>query len=271
MASEFWFYFTTVLICTGYALLLHSFPQWKLYCSIALGGFIFGGGLLVYWDARQREEVHAHLAQLERMLELANKEREKQESLTRDAADRARLLAEQLKVKTEDLARVRKDQPLIAGQISAVRLFPWRRPSGSPSPSGGMATTTGIVIYAGLRNDGADTKLAGYELSIEFPDQTIVQPQKWAAHKGLRIACEDGPLEVSREELLNVKRGPLDKGGERSGATVWMVKYLPPAKMRTAETRYTLTVKDDSGMMHALKSYRLSTLPQSCSGFDVVD
>lgn len=271
MVNELWFYVTTVLICTGYALLLHSFPQWKLYFSLALGGFIIGGAVLVYWDAEKREDVQARLAQLERQLEVANKEKEKQEALTRDAADRARRLDEELKVKTDDLARMLKDKPHVDGEIAAVRLFPWRRPTGSSAVAGATATTTGVLVYAGLRNEGADTKLAGYELSIEFPDQTIVQPQKWPAHKSLRIACEDGAVNVSRDQLLNAKSEPLDKTEERSGVTVWMIKYLPPAKVRTADSVYTLTVRDGSGMVHALKSFRLSALPQPCSGFDVVD
>lgn len=109
MVAEFWFYGTIVLICTGYALLMQSYPQWKSYFSIGLAGFIAVGGVLVYWDAKTREDVQTKMEQLERDLELAKKDAARQASLVRDANDQAHLLAEQLKVKTDELSKVRKD------------------------------------------------------------------------------------------------------------------------------------------------------------------
>ena len=72
MVSELWFYLTTVLICTGYALLIQTYPQWKIYFSIGLVGFIIGGAVLVYFDAKEREEDRTKIGQMERMLEALN-------------------------------------------------------------------------------------------------------------------------------------------------------------------------------------------------------
>src|SRR5215831_6678501 len=105
MAGEFWFYASTVLICTGYALLMQSHPQWKLYLSIGLAVFVIAGGVLVYWDAKKREDIHTKMGQLERDLEVAKKEAAKQESLVRDANDEAHLLGERLKVKSDELSK----------------------------------------------------------------------------------------------------------------------------------------------------------------------
>jgi len=117
MTGELWFYLTTVLICTGYALLTQTSPRWKVYFSIGLLVFIIGGGMLVYFDAKESEEHRAKIEQMERMLDVAKKEAEKQESLLNDATERSRLLTEQLKKKTEELDNLLKDKPKIVGEI----------------------------------------------------------------------------------------------------------------------------------------------------------
>src|ERR1043165_3032222 len=101
MIPEFWFYATTVLICTGYAFLMQSYPQWKLYFSVGLLVFIIAGAVLVYFDAKKREDIHTKMQQLEHDLEAEKKETAKQESLLRDASNRAHLLGEQLKAKSD--------------------------------------------------------------------------------------------------------------------------------------------------------------------------
>src|SRR5690349_15609052 len=100
MVAELWFYATTVLICTGYAFLMQSYPQWKLYLSLGLVGFVIAGAVLVYVDAKKREDIDTKMGQLEHDLDAAKKEGAKQESLLRDANNRAHLLAEQLKTKS---------------------------------------------------------------------------------------------------------------------------------------------------------------------------
>jgi hypothetical protein len=95
MAGELWFYVTTVLVCTGYALLIQSHPRWKLFLSLGLAGFIMGGAVLVYLDVKNREDVQTKIGQLERMLEVARKDADKKESLLKDATERAHLLTEQ--------------------------------------------------------------------------------------------------------------------------------------------------------------------------------
>lgn len=127
MTSELWFYLTTVLICVGYALLMQSYPQWKVYFSIGLAGFIIGGAALVYFDAKEREEDRIKIVQMDRMLEDLKKEATQQESLAKDATDRARLLAEQLETKTQEMAKVLKEKPQIGGEIVRVGIFPWQR------------------------------------------------------------------------------------------------------------------------------------------------
>lgn len=272
MTSEFWFYFTTVLICIGYALLMQSYPQWKVYFSIGLVGFIIGGAVLVYFDAKEREEDRIKIGQMDRMLEDAKKEAKQQESLAKDATDRARLLSEQLETKTEEMAKVFKEKPQIGGEIVRVGIFPWQRDSASQKNRDVKATATGIVVFARVENHGSSTPLANWELTIKFPDNTVIKPQKWPVQKTMRIPCEDGPINISKDEYLDVEtKQALQKTGERSGVLVWMLKDLPLNTIRTRGSFYTLTARDNIGVVHALERYTLDSLPQKCSGFDFSD
>ena len=270
MVSELWFYLTTVLICTGYALLIQTYPQWKIYFSIGLVGFIIGGAVLVYFDAQEREEDRTKIEQMERMLEDAKKETKKQESLTKDATDRARLLAEQLRTNNEEVAKVLKDKPQIGGEIIRVRLFPWQRESESQKGTDVKATATGIVVFARVENHGSSTTLANWELTINLPDNTVIKPQKWPVQKKMRIPCEDESINISKDEYLDVKsKQALQKTEERSGALVWMLKGVPLKVIRTKDSFYTLTTRDNTGVIHALERYNLASLPQKCFGFDI--
>ena len=272
MIAEFWFYATTVLICTGYALLMQSYPQWKVYFSIGLAGFVIGGAVLVYFDAKRKEDIQTKMGQLERRLEVAQKEKEKQESLTRDATDRAHLLAEQLQTKTNELSKVLKDKPRIEGEITSVRLFPWQRASEARHPRDDMPTATGVLVRSRIENGGAGTALANWELSIQLPDNTIIRAQKWPAKKTMRILCNDAPVTISRDEYLDTKtKQAVDRTEERSGVTVWMVKNMPAGTLQAQNSSYTLTARDDMGAVHALKKFNAASLPQQCSGFEVLD
>ncbi|HWF62304.1 MAG TPA: hypothetical protein VN666_18630 [Nitrospira sp.] len=271
MASELWFFFTTVLVCTGYALLLHTYSQWKIYFSIGLVVFVICGAVLVYFDANEREEDRIKIRQTEHALEEAKKEIQKQESLTRDAADKARLLAEQLKKRTDELATVLKDKPQIGGEIIEIRIFPWRHGSASRTrtdDSGEIAT--GVLVFSRVENRGSSTTLANWELTITLPDSTVVKPQKWPIQQKMRIPCEDGPVNISKNQFLDLKsRQALQRNEERSGVIVWMLSSVPPDIIRTKDSFYTLTARDNTGVTHALERYDLASLPQKCFGFDV--
>ncbi|HJT20791.1 MAG TPA: hypothetical protein VJ746_09985 [Nitrospira sp.] len=270
MVGELWFYLTTVLICTGYAWLMQRYPQGKLYVSLALLVFIVGGAVLVYFDAKEKEDMQTKIEQTEHMLDVAKKEKEKQESLTRDATDKAHALTEQLRVKTEEMAKVLKDKPQIEGEIKSVRIFPWQRASGSRKRPDDTVTTTGILVFARVRNEGFSTKLTNWELTITLPDNTIVKPQKWPVHMNMKVPCEDGRMSISKDQSFDAKtKQALHKTGERSGATVWMMKGVSPGTLRTKDSVYTLTARDDTGRVHALEKYGLSSVPEKCFGFDV--
>lgn len=269
MASELWFYLTTVLICTGYALLLHAYPQWKIYFSGGLVAFVIGGAVLVYFDVKEREEDRIKMGQTERMLEEAKKEVQKQESLTRDATDRARLLDEQLKKRTDELATVLKDKPQIGGEISGIRIFPWQRASTSRPLTDDKATATGFLVFAHVENHGSGTTLANWELTIKLPDNTVVKPQRWPVQEKMHIPCEDGPVNISKDEFLDLKtRQALQRSEERSGVIVWMLKSVPPNIIRTKDSFYALTARDNTGVTHALERYDMASLPQECFGYD---
>ena len=92
MAGELRFYVTTVLICTGFALLLWSYPRWKIYSSIGFAGFVITGAVLVYLDGKEKEDVRTKIGQLERDLEDAMKEAEKHQSAAKDLGDEASTL-----------------------------------------------------------------------------------------------------------------------------------------------------------------------------------
>lgn len=271
MIGEFWFYATTVLICTGYALLIQSYPQWKLFLSVGLAAFVIGGAALVYFDAKKKEDIYTKIAQLERLLEVARKEKETQESLTRDATDRAHRLAEQLATKTQELSKVLKDRPQIDGEVSSVRLFPWQRAS-DRRRADNMPAATGVLVRARIENAGAGTALANWELTIELPDNTIIRAQKWPVNKTMRIHCKDGPVTIARDAYLDAKsKQAVERMQQRSGVIVWMVKNMPAGTLEAENASYTLTARDDMGAVHALKKFTLASLPQQCSGFEVLD
>lgn len=269
MDSELWFYFITVLICIGYALLVQTYPQWKLYLSIGLAVFVICGAALVYFDVKAREEDRG---QTEHMLEEAKKEAQKQESLTKDATDRVRLLAEQLKKRTDELETVLKDKPLMGGEISGIRIFPWQHASTSRPLTDHTAADTGILVFARVENHGSSTKIANWKLTIQLPDNRVMKPRRWPIHTKMHIPCEDGPVNISRDDLLDLKtRQALQRGEDRSGVIIWMLKSVPPNIIRTKDSFYTLTARDNTGVTRAVERYDLASLPQECFGFNVPD
>jgi hypothetical protein len=271
MAGEFWFYITTILICVGFALLMHTYPHWKIYLSAGFAAFVIGGGLLIYFDVNQREDDRIKMGQLERILDDAKKEVKKQESLTKDASDTSRLLAEQLKKKTEEIHNALKDKPEIGGKISGVRIFPWQRASQSETRAVDVSAA-GILIFGRIENHGAGTPLAHWDLTILLPDNTVLKPQKWPVHKTMRIPCQDGPIQISEDQYLDPKNSEaLQKTEARSGVILWMLKGVPLDRIRTKDSSYTLTVRDNIGVAHALDRYTLASLPQKCFGFDLSD
>ncbi len=240
--------------------------------SIGLAGFVIVGAVLVYWDAKKKEDVQIKISQLERNLEVAKNEAEKQQSLTRDATDRAHLLAEQLKVKSEALSKVLHDKPHIDGEITKVRVFPWQRASASNERVEGRTTAAGVLIFAHLENEGRSTTLANWELTIELPDHTIIRPQKWPVKKPMRVPCEDGPIKIPEDDYLDAKTTQaVQTSAKFSGVTVWMVKSTPLGTIQHDQSSYTLTARDNTGVVHALKPFNLSASQQKCFGFDVLD
>jgi hypothetical protein len=125
---------------------------------------------------------------------------------------------------------------------------------------------------ARIQNTGSSTTLARWELTIELPDRTIIQAQKWPPTKTIRILCEHAPITISRDQYLDVQtRRAVQRTEERTGVTVWMVKNIPLRTLETTNATYTLTAKDNTGVAHALENFRLPSSGQSCSGFDVLD
>jgi hypothetical protein len=270
MVGELSFYLATILICTGYPLLMQSYPQWRIYISIGFAGFIISGAVFTYLEAKEKGEDQAKIGQLESMLEDAKKETQKQENLVKDAAKKSFVLAEQLRRKTEEVRNQLQEQPQIVGKIDKVTLFPWQRQSASRTPADDMATTIGILVFAHIANGGSATPLANWELNIELPDNTIIRPQKWPVQKPMRIQCEDGVINISKGEYLDAKsKQALQKKEERSGVTIWMIKNIPFTTIRTKDSVYTLTVRDNAGVVHALERFDLASLPQKCTGFDI--
>ena len=77
-------------------------------------------------------------------------------------------------------------------------------------------------------------------------------------------------MNISKDEFLDLKsRYALQRNEERSGAIVWMLRSVPPDVIRTKDSFYTLTARDNTGVTHALERYDLASLPQECFGFDV--
>jgi hypothetical protein len=271
MAGELWFYVTTVLICTGYALLIQSHPRWKTFFSIGLAGFIIGGAVLVYLDAKKREDVQTKIGQLERMLEVARNDAQKKESLIKDATEKAHLLNEQLQAKTEELSKLLQHKPQIEGRIKTVQIFPWQRASLSRSHTDNPTTAIGVLIFAWIENKGLSTTLANWELRIELPDHTIISAQKWPVTKTMRIFCQDTAITISKDEFLDAKNNEaLQRTENRSGATVWMVKNAALSSLQTNNVSYTLTMKDNTGVVHALEKF-MPAASRKCFGFDVLD
>ena len=127
MVQDFALYLATVLICIVYPLVMHSYPGWRIYFSIGLAAFIVSGAVLTYLNAKEKEEVRIGIGQLERELEDAKKETEKQKSMAKDFADEAHSLSQQLKTKNEEMRKELKQLPKVDGELRNVRLFPWQR------------------------------------------------------------------------------------------------------------------------------------------------
>jgi hypothetical protein len=158
MVMEVWFYVATVLLCTVFPLLLHSHPDWKIYFIIAFGGFIICGGVLVYLHAKEDEEGQTKIAKLERDLEEARKETQRQKAAAHDAAQTVDVLAQQLKEKTQEIHTALKEQPQVDGQIRDVRLFPWQRQSAAQTTHDETVSAIGIVVFANVENHGSSTR-----------------------------------------------------------------------------------------------------------------
>src|SRR5262249_16961142 len=148
-----------------------------------------------------------------------------------------------------------------------VRIFPWQRASKAEHPTDEMTSTIGILVAARIENGGAGTALANWELSIELPDNTVIRAQKWPVKKTMRIVCKDAPITISKDEYLDAKsREAVQRTEERSGVTIWMVNHIPLSDFQTKNSSYTLTARDNTGVVHALKKFSLASSPPQCSG-----
>ena len=272
MVRELWFYVATVLICIAYPLLMQSYPRWRVYVSVGFAGIVICGGVLTYFDAKQREDEHTKMAQLQQDLEDAKKETKKQEAAVKDASDKANSLAQQLQTKTQDIRDVLKEQPKVEGEIREVRLFPWQRKAAPRKTTDDTTVTMGILVFAHVKNHGSGTTLANWELSIELPDKSILKPQKWPVQRKMRIRCEDGPIELSKDTYLDgMSKEAVQKNEERSGVIVWMLRDIRIHTLRTKNSVYTLTARDNAGVVHSLERFTLAALPQQCFEFNVLD
>jgi len=272
MLTEIWFYVVTVLLCTAFPLLMHSYPQWKVYFVMAFVGFLMSGAVLIYLDAKDREDAKAKIAKLAHDLEDAKKETKKQQAAATDAAQTANALAQQLREKTQQIHTAVKEEPQVDGEIREVRLFPWQRQSDRETTQDEMVGTTGILVFANVENRGSSTALANWELNIELPNNRVIKPQKWPVESKTRIHCPDGLINISKQEALDVKsRQTFEKSEERSGVTVWMVRGVPLNAMQVQGSSYTLTARDNIGVRHALERFEIASPPKRCSGFDILD
>jgi hypothetical protein len=272
MVQDFALYLATVLICIVYPLVMHSYPRWRIYFSIGLAGFMVCGAVLTYLNAKDKEEVRIKIGQLERELEDAKKETEKQKSMAKDFADEAHSLSQQLKTKNEEMRKELKQLPKVDGEIRNVRLFLWQRQSASKRPSDDAVTTMGILVFAHIENQGASTTLANWELGIELPDRTIIRPQKWPVQRPMRISCEDGAIDISKDQYLDASsKKALQKNEDRAGLIIWLVKNIPVSRLWAKGSSYTVTARDHAGVVHALQRFDLASLPQKCFGFEVLD
>jgi hypothetical protein len=163
-------------------------------------------------------------------------------------------------------------KPQIDGRIRTVQIFPWQRASlSSPNRTDNPTTAIGVLVFAWLENRGFSTTLANWELRIELPDHTIISAQKWPVKKTMRIICDDSAITISKDESLDAKSHEAVQNTEhRSGATVWMVKNTPLSSLQTNNVFYTLTMRDNTGVVHALEKFTPAS-PQTCFGFDVLD
>ena len=50
-----------------------------------------------------------------------------------------------------------------------------------------------------------------------------------------------------------------------------VVLAMALSTLQSKNSFYTLTARDNTGVIHALKKFSLASLPQQCSGFEVLD
>ena len=272
MLNELWFYVTVVFLSTAFSLLLQHYSSWRIYLSAGFVTFLIGGAVLTYFDAREKAELRTKIRQMERELEDAKSEINKRDTAAKDALDRSTLLAEQVN-RLQGIASMDREQPKIRGEIRKVRLFQWQPASEARKPTNDMAATLGILVFARIENNGSSSALTEWELSIEFPDHTIINPQKWPVRKKMRIPCEDDVIIISKDQYLDARKSEQEfqKTGERSGVTVWMVRDTPLNRIRAKGSIYTLKARDNMGVAHVLETFTLASSPQSCVGFDLLN
>lgn len=239
--------------------------------SAGFVAFLIGGAVLTYFEAKQKEDLRTKIRQIERELEDAKNETKKKETAAKDALDRSNLLAEQVN-QLQGIDNMHRQQPKIKGEIRKVRIFQWQPASAARRPTNDMITTMGILVFARVENTGSSSTLTDWELSIEFPDHTIINPQKWPGRKEMRIPCDDGVIIISKDQYLDARKSEqqFQKTGERSGVTVWMVRDTPINRIRTKDSIYTLKARDNMGVAHVLETFTLASSPQACLGFDLL-
>jgi hypothetical protein len=252
--------------------LLQHYSSWRIYLSAGFVAFLIGGAVLTYFEGKQKEDLGTKIRQMELELEDAKNETRKKETAAKDALDRSSVLAEQLN-RLQGIASMHKQQPKIRGEIRKVRLFQWQPASAARRSPNDLAATMGILVFARIENNGSSSTLTEWELSIEFPDHTIINPQKWPVRREMRIPCEEGVITISKDQYLDARKSEQEfqKTGERSGVTVWMVRDTPTNRIRTKDSIYTLKARDNRGVAHVLETFTLASSPQACVGFDFMN
>jgi len=88
----------------------------------------------------------------------------------------------------------------------------------------------------------------------------------------MRIPCEDGPIKIPTSEFLDAKTTKaVQRAEELSGVTIWMIKSTPLSTIQSNRSDFTLTARDNTGVVHVLKPFSLTDSSQTCFGFDLLD